>query len=169
MLLIFIKKCAKLGLKIRENDQLEGTFYILVKKMASVRIDRSNSPFTEEEKIWIILGHKKLWNELQVCQAFRLQLVLNQQPATVEELKMILEKFAASRNQKVCQSQERWRFCIKSNWPNLVKLIIYLLQDYQVVLLKKKSFYVQFFKRFQYPSLNKPSPPSPQLMQKFVN
>ena len=44
--------------------------------MAPVRIDRSNRPFTEEEKIWIILKYGKLRNELQVCRAFRLQFIV---------------------------------------------------------------------------------------------
>ena len=44
--------------------------------MALVRIDRSNSPFTGEEKIWIILEYGKLRNELQVRRAFRLQFIV---------------------------------------------------------------------------------------------
>ena len=44
--------------------------------MAPVRIDRSNRPFTEEEKIWIILEYGKLRNELQVRRAFRLQFIV---------------------------------------------------------------------------------------------
>jgi len=42
-----------------------------------VRIDGSNNPLTEEEKIWINLRYGKLRNELQVYQAIRLQLLLN--------------------------------------------------------------------------------------------
>ena len=45
--------------------------------MAPVRIDKSNIPFTEEEKIWIILEYGKLRNELQARQTFRLQFNVN--------------------------------------------------------------------------------------------
>ena len=63
--------------KSRKLNSLKGHFIYWLKKMASVRIDGSNSPFTEEEKIWINLRYGKLRNELQVYQAFRLQLLLN--------------------------------------------------------------------------------------------
>ena len=45
----------------------------MVEKLAPGRIDRSNSPFTKEERMWIILEQGKLRNELQVRRAFRLQ------------------------------------------------------------------------------------------------
>jgi len=63
--------------KSRKLNSLKGHFIYWLKKMASVRIDGSNSPFTEEEKIWINLRYGKLRNELQVYQAIRLQLLLN--------------------------------------------------------------------------------------------
>ena len=69
----------KTGFK-NPGNQYEGTFYILVEKNGSsqkFRMYGSNSPFTEEEKIQIILEYGKLRNQLQVRQAFRLQLNVN--------------------------------------------------------------------------------------------
>ena len=69
----------KTGFK-NPGNQYEGTFYILVEKNGSsqkFRMYGSNSPFTEEEKIQIILEYGKLRNQLQVRQTFRLQLNVN--------------------------------------------------------------------------------------------
>jgi len=54
-----VKKSGKL-------TSLKGDFIFWLIKMAPVRIDRSNSPYTEEKKICIILEYGKLRNELQV-------------------------------------------------------------------------------------------------------
>ena len=71
----------KTGFK-NPGNQYEGTFYILVEKNGSsqkFRMYRSNSPLLKRRKSRLSpnMEYGKLRNELQVRQAFRLQLNVN--------------------------------------------------------------------------------------------